>query len=181
MRVGARPTAPVIETDRLVLRGARREDLEPCHAIWSDPEYVRPMGGLPTTREESWTRLVLCAGLWPLLGYGFWLIEERASERVIGDVGAMLREREMTPPLGSDPEIGWGLAPLVQRRGLAVEAVSAALRWLDESAGLSRQVCVIDPENTRSISLAAKVGFEEIGLAVSGGGSVLQFQRRRPQ
>src|SRR5690242_21259683 len=74
-------TAPTLETARLRLRAHRPDDFAACRAIWSDPEIVRHIGGKPSTGEEAWRRLLTYAGLWRLLGFGYWAIEERASGR----------------------------------------------------------------------------------------------------
>ena len=49
---------PVLETERLVLRGHKETDFESMAALWSYPEVVRFTAGRPLSREESWRRLV---------------------------------------------------------------------------------------------------------------------------
>jgi len=39
---------PVIETERLRLRGSRPEDFADSAAMWADPEVTRYIGGWPT-------------------------------------------------------------------------------------------------------------------------------------
>ena len=46
---------PVLETERLKLRGHRVEDLANCAAMWADPVVVRHTVGKPLTEEESRT------------------------------------------------------------------------------------------------------------------------------
>src|SRR6185437_14332403 len=60
-------------------------------------------------------------------GYGFWAIEEKASGRVVGDIGYMDVKRGLTPTLDGMPEIGWALASDAQVRGYASEALFAVL------------------------------------------------------
>ena len=43
----------------------------------------------PATREEAWARLLRYAGHWALLGYGFWLVEDRTTGSFVGEVGVM--------------------------------------------------------------------------------------------
>ena len=69
---------PVLETERLRLRGHTLADFEPLAAMWADPAVVRFISGKPASREESWARLARYLGHWALLGYGFWAIEEKA-------------------------------------------------------------------------------------------------------
>jgi RimJ/RimL family protein N-acetyltransferase len=62
---------PVIETQRLILRGHRLEDFDALAAMWADPHVARFIGGKPATQEESWARLLRYAGHWRLLGFGY--------------------------------------------------------------------------------------------------------------
>ena len=150
---------PTLETERLCLRGHRKDDHAALAAIWADPEVVRYIGGKPFTAQESWLRLLRYPGLWCLLGYGFWAIEEKAGGRLIGDIGYMDVKRDMQPPLGTMPELGWVLAADAQGHGYASEALTAVLAWGHAHFGAHRAVCIIDPANVASIRLAAKAGF----------------------
>ena len=78
---------PVIDTDRLTLRAHGIEDFEDMCAMWADPEVVRFIGGKVFSREEVWARLLRYAGSWSLLGYGFWVIRDRASGAFVGEAG----------------------------------------------------------------------------------------------
>src|SRR2546426_7424830 len=55
---------PVIETERLRLRGHRPEDFPDCAAMWADPVVTRYIGGKPLSEEEAWTRTLRCLGHW---------------------------------------------------------------------------------------------------------------------
>ena len=80
-------TVPLLETERLRLRGHRLEDLSDSAAMWADPrvtQYIRPR---PFTAEESWARLLRYIGHWALLGFGYWVIEEKATGKFIGECG----------------------------------------------------------------------------------------------
>jgi RimJ/RimL family protein N-acetyltransferase len=55
--------APVLATERLVLRRHRRDDFEPCLAMWSDPAVTRYIGGKPFAADEIWGKILRYAGL----------------------------------------------------------------------------------------------------------------------
>jgi RimJ/RimL family protein N-acetyltransferase len=154
-------SAPLLETDRLRLRGHRVGDFSDLAAMWADPGVTRHIGGRPFTHEESWSKLVRYAGHWPLLGFGFWAVEERATGRFVGDVGFADFQRDMTPSFEGAPEAGWVLAPWAHGRGYATEALRAALAWGDASFGGKRVVCLIDQDNEASVRVATKCGFVE--------------------
>ncbi|HEY0776819.1 MAG TPA: GNAT family N-acetyltransferase, partial [Gemmatirosa sp.] len=125
------PTIPALDTARLTLRGHVPADVAECAAMWADPLVTRHIGGRPSSEEEVWARVLRYAGLWALLGFGYWVVRERASGRFVGEVGLADFRRDVTPPLGGAPEVGWVLAPWAHGRGFATEAVRAALAWAD--------------------------------------------------
>ena len=151
---------PLLETERLWLRAHRADDHADCLAIWSNPEVVRHIGGRPFTAEEVWKRLLQYSGLWNLLGYGYWAVEEKASGRYIGDIGFADFRREIEPSLEGMLEFGWVLAPQAHGKGYASEAVAAATAWAEQHASHLRAVCIIDPDNLSSIRVAEKAGFK---------------------
>jgi RimJ/RimL family protein N-acetyltransferase len=122
---------PVIETERLILRGHRADDFEALCAMWAHPDVVRFISGKPSTPEESWSRLLRYAGHWQLLGFGFWAVTLKGEDRLLGDVGLADWQRDMDLPLAGMPEAGWVFAPAAHGRGLAREAVTAALLRFD--------------------------------------------------
>jgi RimJ/RimL family protein N-acetyltransferase len=151
---------PSVESERLLLRGHRIEDSSACAAMWADPAVTRFIGGKPSTEQQSWARMLNYAGLWSLLGFGYWAVEEKATGRYIGELGFADFKRELQPPLGM-PELGWALVPAAHGRGLATEGLRAALEWGDALFQGGRTACIISPENLQSIRVAEKCGYRE--------------------
>ncbi|UBV45421.1 GNAT family N-acetyltransferase (plasmid) [Deinococcus taeanensis] len=157
------PSAPVLHTERLLLRGHQESDLDDCAALWSDPDVTRYTTGAPLTRQEVWTRLLRHPGHWALFGFGYWLAFERTSGRFVGEVGTARFKRDLLtgrPALDAVPEAGWVLMPWCHGQGFASEAVRAVLDWRDTALGPGRTFCIIQPENAPSLRLAARVGFQ---------------------
>ncbi|MBN9663635.1 MAG: GNAT family N-acetyltransferase [Acidobacteria bacterium] len=152
---------PVLETDRLRLRGHRTEDFPASAAMWADAVVTRYIGGQPFAEEECWARFLRYAGLWHHLGFGYWVVEDRASRQFLGEVGLADFHRAIEPSIQGMPELGWVLSPHAQGRGVATEAVRAALGWCDAVLGAPRTVCLIHPENAASLRVAWKCGFHE--------------------
>ncbi|XYI02297.1 GNAT family N-acetyltransferase [Sorangium sp. So ce1128] len=151
---------PVLETDRLRLRGHRPDDFEALVALWSDPSVTRHISGRPSPPSDTWGRLLRYVGHWTLFGYGFWAVEEKASGRFVGDVGMAEFKRDIDPPITA-PELGWVFAPWSHGKGYATEAMRAVRAWGLTYFGPIEVVCIIDPENTASIRVAEKLGFRE--------------------
>lgn len=168
--------APVLETQHLRLRAHRTDDFEGLAALWADPAITRFIGE-PSTRQRSWARLLNYGGLWPLLGFGYWAVEERATGRYIGDVGCADFKREIEPSIAGVPEFGWAIAVAAQGKGYATEALTTCLRWADAHLDFKRVVCIIDPENAVSVRVAEKAGFGAYARTEYLGGPTLMFER----
>jgi RimJ/RimL family protein N-acetyltransferase len=164
---------PVIETQRLRLRGHTMEDFAHTTALWSDSAVVPFLGGKPFTVEECWTRFLRYLGHWSVLGFGYWLVEEKETREFVGEVGFGNFKRDMEPPLGHIPELGWVLAPAKHRKGYATEAAQAALHWGSKHFGETEVACLIHPDHRASIRVAMKCGFEQRQLGAYKGKPVI--------
>lgn len=173
---------PVIETDRLRLRGPRPLDFPDSLALWSDPVVTRFTSGKPLSGEEVWGRLLRYVGHWAWMGFGYWIVEEKETGRFAGEVGFWDWKREIKPSLQGLPELGWVLSSRVHGQGYATEAAGAAIRWAHShlrertsssgDRGLEVSIapelhsawmtCIIHPENVPSIRVAEKSGFKEL-------------------
>ena len=167
---------PVIETERLRLRGHRAEDFRACAAMWGDPAVTRYIGGRPFTQEEVWARVLRYVGHWTLLDFGFWLIEEKATGNFVGEAGLAEFQREIEPAIQA-PEMGWVLVPKFHGKGYATEAVRAAAAWGDAHFGEGRTVCIIHPENEASKRVAERCGYREMPPATYRGQATLMYER----
>jgi len=150
---------PVIETERLVLRGPRESDFE-AHAAFMSSDRSQFVGG-PQDRWNSWKGLLGQYGHWALRGYGFWTISDHATEVPLGKCGFIYNDG------WSEPELGWHIYASAEGKSIAFEAVSAA-RAHGVTMGLDGVISYIDPANTRSLRLAERLGarFERKGEVI---------------
>lgn len=172
-------TCPVLTTDRLILRETRLEDFEPSVTLWSDETVVRHISGVPSSRSDSWGRLIRLPGLWALLGYGYWSVIERESGRFVGQAGLADFKREMTPSIEGVPEAGYVFSPDCHGKGYATEAMTAILGWADEVLQAEQTCAIINPDNHASIRVAQKLGFDRSEAADFSGKPVTLFWRER--
>jgi RimJ/RimL family protein N-acetyltransferase len=166
----------ILETERLEMRPHRIDDFADCLAIWTDPGVIRFLGGRPFTQEEVWTRLLRHIGHWSAMGFGYWVLIEKATGQLIGELGFANFRRDMEPEL-VDPEIGWMLSSRVHGKGYATEAVRAALAWGDCYFKEPRTVCIINPENLRSLRVAEKCGYTDVLRTSYKGHPAILFAR----
>lgn len=169
--------APVVETERLILRGHTLADLDASLAMWADSDVARYISTKTATREECWSRMLRYAGHWALMGFGYWLAEEKASGRFVGEVGFGDFKRDMSPNFDGAPEHGWALAPWSHGKGYATEAGLATLAWARAHFGAIDAVCMIAPENAPSLKVAERLGYREYGRNQFKGGENILFRR----
>ncbi len=142
---------PVLETERLHLRGWREEDHAPFTAYCCDETTERALGG-PGNAADAWRRLAAQLGHWVLRGYGSWALEEKASGAWVGYCG-------LWSPYGwPDREVMWGLAPASRGRGLATEAARCARDYAYRQLGWSTLISCIAPDNVASRRVAERLG-----------------------
>lgn len=170
-------SVPEIATARLFLRGHRLDDYDVCAAMWSDEAVTRFIGGKSATLEESWSRLLRYAGHWTMLGFGYWAVFERASDRFAGEVGFAESKRDIKPSIAGMPETGWAIAPWAHGQGFATEAVGAVLAWGDTHFARRTTTCIISPDNAPSLRVAEKCGYREFVRTMYKGATAIQFRR----
>lgn len=149
---------PTLSTARLILRPQQASDFDACVAMWSDAEVVRHIGGATRPAQDVWFTLARSRGMWPLLGYGFWIVVEKASGRFLGEAGFADFKREMNPDMSATPEAGWAFNQASWGKGYASEAVGAIHDWLDEYRP-GPSCCIIDDGNLASRKVAEKCGY----------------------
>ncbi len=154
--------APILETERLVLRPLTLVDWEAYARAWADPRMTAYIGGQPRGRTESWGKFLQGIGLWPLFGYGYWSFVSRGDGSFLGCGGLASFERGIAE-LAGFPEAGWAFVPDAWGLGLATEAVGAVLDWADHHLSHREIRCIIDPGNVASQRVATKLGFTFMG------------------
>ena len=178
--------APILQTARLTLRGFRRDDFEAIYAIGANADITRYMGGPIVNRSAAWEKFLRGPAMWPMLGFGMWILERRSDGAVLGQIGYADFMRDMNPPLADVPEMAWvlggvllggGGAATTLGQGYGTEALAAVLAWGDAHLDAAKSQCIIAPENTPSLRLALKFGFSEIRRAALKDETVVVFER----
>lgn len=168
---------PVLETNRLRLRAHQAKDFSACVAMWSDPEVARYTIGTPSSEQRTWLRVLSYLGHWSLMGFGYWAVSEKVSDRYVGELGFADFKRDSQPSIQGLPELGWALTPAWHGKGYATEALKAAIQWGDANLKSSRTVCIISPQNLASLRVAEKIGYFEASKITTNGEPGILFDR----
>jgi RimJ/RimL family protein N-acetyltransferase len=148
----------VIETERLLLREWRDDDVEPMIAINLDAEVTE---FLNRPADDAAARAFHGAMLdhWARFGFGLFAVEGRVGElrgTLLGFVG--ISYPEFLPELAARPELGWRLGRAAWGSGYATEGALAARDDAFARLALPELISIIHPDNVRSQRVATKVG-----------------------
>ena len=165
---------PTLETERLILRGWELADFEAYAAMYAEPEVMQFLAtdGNPMSRFDAWRSFTAVIGHWYVRGFGLFAVTERATGNLVGRVGPW--HPEGWPGL----EVGWSLRSSYWGRGYATEAAKACIRYSFDVLRKPHLISLIDPDNTRSIRVAERIGEQlegKVTLPNAPNHTVLQY------
>lgn len=149
---------PRLETERLTLRPMTRDDIDFLLKHFGDPETNRYSSYEDLkTREEAIQlyRDFMEPGHPTRFRLG---VELKETHQLVGTLGLHgLNRRDRRAEIGFDLyKDHWG-------KGIMTEAVRALINYGFQQMNLNRIEATTDPENTRSIKLLERVGFQKEG------------------
>jgi RimJ/RimL family protein N-acetyltransferase len=147
----------VIETERLILRTWKDDDVDGYYRINQDLKVIEFLRG-PLTRQEVAEFIALENQQFEQLQFTLWAAEEKSTGKLIGFIGlnSPKWESHFTPCV----EIGWRLGSEYWGKGYATECAKAVLKYGFEIIGLKEIVSFTVPANTRSIRVMEKIGMK---------------------
>lgn len=156
----------MIETERLILRLPRADDLDEFAAAYADPETMKFLGtGDVATREQTERGLLNWIKRWELDGIGLCSMESRETGRLVGRTGFLVWDTEnwtvsdlAAAGERAEIEMGWTVFREHWGQGYATEAALALRDWGVAEHGLTRLISLIRPGNHRSVRVAEKIG-----------------------
>lgn len=147
-------SAPVLNTDHLIIRAFQRKDLE---------QFARYRASDAVARYQSWTDFTYndAVELFESTDYstfgrqGSWYqlaITTCQEDELVGDLAVFFAGQDQV-------EIGFTIAPQHQHQNIASEAVSRLLDYLFGDLCKHRVVATTDARNTAANRLLEKLGF----------------------
>ncbi len=149
-----------IETDRLILRRAIREDAKPMFRNWaSNPEVTKYLTwpahdnvGVTEWVIDSWIQEYGKENVYQ------WLIVLKELGEPIGSI-SVVRQNESI----EEAEIGYCIGQKWWHMGIVSEALSAVIAFLFEEVGMNRISARHDPNNPHSGGVMRKCGMKYEG------------------
>ena len=149
-----------IETSRLLLRKAVREDAEPMFRNWaSDPEVTKFLTW-PAHSDIAVSEMVIGSWLqeYEKDSYYQWMIELKEIGQPIGSI-SVVRQNDRV----EEAEIGYCIGSQWWHRGIMTEALSAVIASLFDEVGMNRIAARHDPNNPHSGGVMRKCGMKYEG------------------
>ena len=151
-----------LETPRLILRRAVREDTEPMFRNWaSDPEVTKfltwPAHSNITVSEmviESWLQE------YEKESYYQWMIELKEIGQPIGSISVVNQRDDI-----AEAEIGYCIGKRWWHQGIVSEALTAVMDYLFNEVGMNRIEAKHDVNNPRSGGVMKKCGMRYEGTS----------------
>ncbi|HEX8369890.1 MAG TPA: GNAT family N-acetyltransferase [Pyrinomonadaceae bacterium] len=143
---------PKIETERLLLRMYRPDELEDVYRLITDRDVQRFLPDYSIEKEEVLTSLPRRLERWRERGFAQLGVFEKDTEKLTGYCG--LQYLDETPEV----EIYYGFFKEFRGKGYATEAAKALLRFGFEEATLEKIVGATHPENFPSQNVLKRIG-----------------------
>lgn len=169
-----------IETSRLRLRPPRVDDFDRYLLLWNQPEPPDTASPIELSPEDAWARLLRFVGHWTHFGYGLFLVEDRSSKEIIGEMGIAHFRRGMGRHFDGVPEAAWRVLVARRGQGIAVEAMARVLAWFDDIEISERTVCLIQDTNVRSLRVADRLGYRRFDVGHYRHAPAILLERLRP-
>jgi RimJ/RimL family protein N-acetyltransferase len=149
-------TAAVLTTSRLVLRQIGEADFDLHMALLNTPGVMQYLGGVQPREVIAAKHAAARAGF-AAEGFGFMMMEERASGEIVGHCG-LRRVAHPLAPNPADHEIGWLVREDRWRMGYAHEAMRAVVDWGFAVHAAPQIVALTCQPNVGSWRLMEKLG-----------------------
>ena len=149
-----------IETSRLILRRAVREDAEAMFRNWaSDPEVTKFLTW-PAHGSIAVSEMVIGSWLqeYEKENYYQWMIVLKELDEPIGSI-SVVRQNDRV----EEAEIGYCIGSPWWHRGIVSEALAAVIEYLFEEVGMNRVAARHDPNNPNSGRVMRKCGMKYEG------------------
>lgn len=153
------PPVAELSTERLRLRALATADAPQLHLAYVDAQAMRFWDSLPSRDLADAEGRISRSLSWGSEWHAAWAVLGCADGLFIGMVNYHARQawnRRLA--------VGWILVPGCERRGYMQEAMHALLAHCFDTLDTRRIEEEIEPANTRSARLAARLGFQREGL-----------------
>ena len=152
-----------LETNRLIMRPFEERDAEGLFLLDSNPEVMKYVGGVVSTKiEQSQQMVEFIQKQYKENGVGRLAVIEKSTNTLIGWSGLKYLTSEING-MKNVYELGYRFLPEYWGKGYATETARAALNYAFNEIKTDVVYAMAVTENTGSNRVLQKLGFEELG------------------
>jgi ribosomal-protein-alanine N-acetyltransferase len=156
-----------LETERLLIRSFRGQDLNKYASIVADPEVMKFVGG-PQTIEEAKVYLDEMINLSSTNGLGRYAVELKRDGDLVGFCGFR--------PAGDYIDLGYRYSNRVWGKGIGLEAAKAIRTYGMNTLNMKNMEAGAAVENQASIRILEKLGFRYREELTFDGNPAIRFR-----
>lgn len=167
----------LIETERLVLSGWRRDQIDDLVRLHGDPRVTRYIStdGQPWSREAMAAALDDWIDLFSTRRLGKLRVRRKSDGMLVGRAGYGIYGRT------GEPEIGYSLYPEFWGNGYALEAAAGLRDWIFRETDAPHFIGMADVDNGPSLKILDRIGMSRTYVGPYDDGRIFQFFiMRRP-
>lgn len=155
-----------IDTPRLILRRAVREDAEPMFRNWASDDAVTKFLTWPTYQsvESAYPILNMWVNNYEKDDYYHWMIVLKELGEPIGSISVVNQRDDI-----AEAEIGYCIGKRWWHKGIVSEALEAVMGFLFTQVGMNRIEAKHDTKNPNSGGVMKKCGMKFEGIARAAG------------
>lgn len=143
----------VLQSERLMFRKIKNEDVQDLRAILQDLEVMYAWEHAFTDQEvDEWIEENIRR--YASDGFSYFAAIEKKSRRLVGVVGPLVETFDGNSSVG----VGYILKKTEWQKGYAVEGAKACMEYAFVAMSAERVVAMIRPENAASRRVAEKIG-----------------------
>ncbi|WNC68807.1 GNAT family N-acetyltransferase [Thalassotalea nanhaiensis] len=162
----------IAETERLCIRQITNEDAKNLSKVLADPEVMRYSTVGVHTEKQIYDYIDNCKKQYDLTGYGHWAIYNCITDEFVGVCGLNKHQVDSDDVI----HINYRLATDQQGKGYAVESTLGVLDFAKRILKINAVYALIEPENTSSVNVVNKTGFQFIKSSVFRGFAIDIYQ-----
>lgn len=144
-----------IETKRLVFKQIGDDDLQGVYQIYGDEDLTKYfVSGADKSIEQTRERIEKIKSHWNKYGFGDFILLDKEDSSAVGYAGLHYKQN------GGNVNVSYIIDKKMWGKGLGYEACMALVYYGFRIAGLDKIAAEIDPQNSSSIRLIEKCGFQ---------------------
>lgn len=151
----------ITTSPRFIIRKISHQDHAALAVILTDPKVMQYSTMGVADDKKITAHIDKCLNSYDKNGWGQWVVIDKISNELVGICGLNALTLDQQDLI----HISYRIASAHWRKGYALEATNAVIKYAFEQLGLESVYSIIEPVNQPSVSLSLKAGFTLYGTS----------------